>query len=224
MEMPIVEFHARVDALLAWADFGLHLTRPWHVVLTGRPNVGKSSLINALLGYSRSIVYDEPGTTRDIVTAETAIAGWPVRLIDTAGIRQAAEGLEAAGIERAHESLASADCVIVVCDVGSVPEAEDVELLASWPGATVAGNKSDLPNMWGERLPENALCVSSRTGAGLDTLVEAIAARLVPELPPAGTPIPITERQVALLRQARSALENGDKATAKTTVARLFRG
>ena len=79
---------ARIREWLAWEDFGLHLTRPWNVVLAGRPNVGKSSLINALLGYTRSIVFDQPGTTRDVVTAATAIDGWPIELSDTAGLRE----------------------------------------------------------------------------------------------------------------------------------------
>ena len=81
---------AELNVLLTWADFGLHLTRPWSVVLTGRPNVGKSSLINRLLGYERAIVFDQPGTTRDVVTGETAFDGWPVLLADTAGLREAA--------------------------------------------------------------------------------------------------------------------------------------
>ena len=70
-------------------------------MLAGRPNVGKSSLTNALLGYTRSIVFDQPGTTRDVVTATTAIDGWPIEFSDTAGLREGSEPLEAAGIERA---------------------------------------------------------------------------------------------------------------------------
>ncbi len=104
----------RMDELLKWAEFGRHLAKPWEVVLGGPPNVGKSSLINALVGYARSIVYDQPGTTRDVVTAETAFEGWPIRLADTAGLREQAEALEAEGILRAKKKLAAADCQILL--------------------------------------------------------------------------------------------------------------
>ena len=88
----------RANKILAWANFGRHLTQPWEVVLAGRPNVGKSSLINALVGFDRSIVFDEPGTTRDVVTAETALDGWAIRFSDTAGQRGSSNELETAGI------------------------------------------------------------------------------------------------------------------------------
>ncbi len=79
--------HAIVQ-LLARAAIGLHLTEPWQVVIAGPPNVGKSSLINAILGYQRAIVFDQPGTTRDVVTALTALDGWPIEFSDTAGLRE----------------------------------------------------------------------------------------------------------------------------------------
>src|SRR4029453_3197945 len=76
-----------LGAVLEFAELGQHLTAPWRVVLAGPPNVGKSSLINALAGYQRTIVSHVPGTTRDVVTTTTAIDGWPVELADTAGLR-----------------------------------------------------------------------------------------------------------------------------------------
>ena len=87
-----------ISALLRRAQFGRHLIEPWRVVVAGAPNVGKSSLVNALLGYSRAIVHPTPGTTRDLVTAPTVIDGWPVQLIDTAGLRATEDPLEQSGI------------------------------------------------------------------------------------------------------------------------------
>ena len=81
---------------------GRHLLTPFDVVLAGPANVGKSSLINALVGYNRAIVYDAPGTTRDVITAETAIDGWPVTLSDTAGLRDSDDPLEMAGVQTAQ--------------------------------------------------------------------------------------------------------------------------
>ena len=124
----------QIAILLARANLGRHLVRPWSVVLAGPVNVGKSSLINALAGYGRSIVHDAPGTTRDAVTATTAIDGWPVELCDTAGLRQGGDAVERAGIERAQERLAQADLAVLVFD-RSVPwSADDQALVDEWPG------------------------------------------------------------------------------------------
>ncbi len=196
--------------LLEWSRFGLRLSEPWNVVLAGRPNVGKSSLINALVGYGRSIVSSEPGTTRDVVCVETALEGWPVRLADTAGMRNEAEHIETLGIERARKSAAEADCLLMLVDVGQPPHAEDEHLLASHPEALLVAHKCDLPDAWGDRLPRRALPVSSLTGAGLEDLSRAIVARLVPRLPSPGTAIPVSLRQVALLTQAHDALARCD--------------
>ena len=87
----------RLERLLAVAPCGLHLARPWRVALTGRANAGKSSLLNALVGFRRAIVHETPGTTRDVLTAATAIDGWPVEFADTAGLRPAATAVEADG-------------------------------------------------------------------------------------------------------------------------------
>src|SRR5207244_11945531 len=76
-----------LDELARYAGVGRHLTAPWRVAVAGAPNVGKSSLVNALAGYQRSVVAPTPGTTRDVVTALLAIDGWPVELADTAGLR-----------------------------------------------------------------------------------------------------------------------------------------
>jgi tRNA modification GTPase len=93
--------------LLEHEDLGLHLTRPWQVAIAGRPNVGKSSLVNALIGYQRAIVFDQPGTTRDVLAAETAVDGWPVCLTDSAGLHRTADPLEAAGVQLARRRATS---------------------------------------------------------------------------------------------------------------------
>ena len=98
---------------------GRHLTRPWQVVLTGPPNTGKSSLLNAILGYSRAIVDPTAGTTRDVVTAVTALDGWPVEISDTAGIRATNAAVEQAGIRLAEQRIADADLVVLVLDACS---------------------------------------------------------------------------------------------------------
>ncbi len=191
---------ARADEILDWANFGLHLTRPWDVVLAGRPNVGKSSLINALVGFERSIVFDEPGTTRDVVTAETALDGWAIRLSDTAGQRGSTNELESAGIARAREAFASADARLLLIDISEAPHDDDRRLLAEWPDAIVVAHKADLPDAWGESLPRDAIHVSSLQRTGLRELSAAIVARLIPVLPTDQTVIPLTERHVRELR------------------------
>src|SRR5207244_3542080 len=101
--------------LAKFAPVGRHLVEPWKVVVAGAPNVGKSSLVNALAGYQRAVVSEVAGTTRDAVSVQLAFDGWPVELTDTAGLRDA-EGLEAEGIERARRVLAEADLVLWVVD------------------------------------------------------------------------------------------------------------
>ncbi len=197
---------SRANEMLAWANFGSHLTRPWEVVLAGRPNVGKSSLINALVGFERSIVFDEPGTTRDVVTAETVLDGWAIRLSDTAGQRGSARDLEAAGIARAREAFAAADARLLLIDVSQPPHADDWQLLTEWSDAIVVAHKADLSDIWGEALPTNAIRVSSLLRTGLKDLSSAIVTRLVPQLPPEVAVIPLTDRQRSELMAFRHPL------------------
>ena len=121
------------------------------MVLAGRTNVGKSSLLNALAGHGRAIVHHVPGTTRDAVTVATAIDGWPVELCDTAGLRPPDDAVERAGIELARERLAEADLVVLVADRSRPWSAEDQALRDQWPGAVLVHNKCDLPASAGER-------------------------------------------------------------------------
>ena len=182
------------QACARWSDFARHLTEPWNVVLTGRPNVGKSSLINALLGYQRAIVNPQPGTTRDVVTAVTAFDGWPVKLSDTAGLRETADELEAAGIARARQHLADADAVLIVIDRNQPLTDDDFALLAANSTAIVIANKADLPDHTAGSLPPNAIPVSSVTGEGLHRLQAAIVETLIPHEPSEAMLLPVTHR------------------------------
>ena len=214
-EATVVE---RLDALLEWSSFGRHLAEPWSVVLAGRPNVGKSSLMNALVGYARSIVYDQPGTTRDLLTAETAFSGWPLRFFDTAGLRDTVDPIESAGIARTRVATVEADLVVLLLDSSVPPTAEDFHLLSTLPAALVVAHKCDLPDRWGSAMPSGAIAVSSREGHGVDGLLTAIVRRLVPVVPPPLTPIPVTSRQIALLEDARRAAVAGEWASCRASL------
>jgi tRNA modification GTPase len=208
---------AQLREWLAWSDFGLHLTRPWRVVLVGRPNVGKSSLINAILGYARALVFDQPGTTRDVVSASTAIDGWPIELSDTAGLRESVDPLESAGIERARAALESTDLAVVLIDTSQPASQHDRTLIASRPRALVVAHKCDLapyegPDRWHPSEREAWYRVSSRTGEGVEALIAAIASTLVPCVPPPEALIPTTERQVTILTRALKAADRSDLA------------
>ncbi len=197
------QFVAMLDGILRWSRFGSHLTQPWSVVLAGRPNVGKSSLINALVGYERSIVFDQPGTTRDVVTAETVFDGWPIRLSDTAGQRGSADELESSGISRAREALSVANCPVLVIDVSQPPHPDDFQLLRDWPEALIVAHKVDLADQWLDQLPPHSIRVSSLQRMGLTELSNEIVRRLIPELPPSDAVIPLTERQIQVLMALR---------------------
>ena len=143
-EKNYVAARSRVESLMACIPLGLHLTKPWRVVVAGPPNAGKSSLINAMVGFQRSIVHHAPGTTRDAVTAATAMDGWPVELCDTAGLHSGAQGIEKAGVELARQRISDADLVILVFDLTSNWSVSDQALVDSFPNALRVHNKVDL--------------------------------------------------------------------------------
>ena len=211
---------AQLAELARLAPVGRHLVEPWRVVIAGPPNVGKSSLVNALAGYQRSVVSEVAGTTRDVVTVPVAFDGWPVLLADTAGLRAAA-GLEAAGIERAERFIRSADLVVWVLD-GTAEEPVDWEGEApAEPGSAVEGgsagaspsrefvllvvNKVDQPARWALGRFPDALRVSAVTGEGVPGLVAAIARRLVPHAPEPGAAVPYTPELAAAVESAHAA-------------------
>jgi len=211
---------AMVAELLARADLGLHLATPWRVVIAGPPNAGKSSLLNALLGYTRAIVHPTAGTTRDVVTAATAIDGWPVELADTAGLRDTAGALEQAGIALAQQEMDRADLVLRVVDVEQSWDGDELAVLASSARVIVVLNKVDrLPSP--PRLAFAGYPASALTGQGIDVLLPAISQRLVPAPPAAGAAVPFTSTQVATLRETLAFIKAHDGIGAAQTLAAL---
>jgi tRNA modification GTPase len=165
-----------VDALLATADQGRILREGVRTVIAGAPNVGKSSLLNQLLGWDRAIVSDIAGTTRDTLEEVINLRGLPLRLIDTAGLRDAADPLEKAGIDRSFAALESAGLILEVADGSQPRHGFDSTTHHGAPRLLIL-NKSDL----GEHASwagVAAVRLSCTTGAGLDALADAIEARL----------------------------------------------
>lgn len=215
---------AVVQSTLRWSAFGQHLLEPHQIVLLGRPNAGKSSLINALLGYARSIVNETPGTTRDVVTSEAVFDGWPVQLSDTAGLRDATDELEQRGIDRARSRIRSADLLLLVIDRSVPPTSEDQTLLNEWPEARIIAHKADLKDAWGDRFPRRALEVSSVSGAGLEALMSEIVQSLVPEEPSLDQLLVVLPRHEHCLRKLQAAIACRDAAAARQAVDELQNG
>lgn len=150
------------------------------LAIVGRPNVGKSSLFNRLLEQDRAIVTETPGTTRDLVSETASLGGIPVKLCDTAGIRETAERVERLGIERSYQAMADADLTLVVVDLAQPFTAEDESLMARAGGpALLVGNKSDLARGAGHWPP--LLDVSALTGEGIPRLRDAILEAVAPK-------------------------------------------
>jgi len=202
----------RIAELLATADAGSLVQRGAKLAIVGRPNAGKSSLLNALLGYERSIVSDVPGTTRDYLEAPLELGGVPLTAVDTAGVRATENAVEASGVQRALELADQADLVLCLLDRSVPLERSDhdlIERLAPHRTLLVA-SKADLPAAWSEAsalaAPSGAIVVSASRGDGLPELRDAIGARLLGDA--AGTELWIThERHVEALTRTEAALE-----------------
>lgn len=187
--------------LMSHAQFGLNFHRSRSVVFCGCPNVGKSSLINCVLGFERAIVNHTAGTTRDVVTEGSAVDGWPVVFSDTAGLRDAVGEIEKLGIEKAIETIQSADVSVGIVDGLNIEHAYH----GLSPDIIVV-NKMDLidhdtlDQLLGSVRREYPLaaCIatSAQLGDGIQELLAAIAQKLCPNLPPADSAFPVTQNQI----------------------------
>lgn len=196
---------ADLDALLATAPMGEIVREGAVVVIAGAPNVGKSSLFNALLGRRRAIVTDVPGTTRDALEAVTEVDGWPVRLIDTAGLRESADVVERLGIEVSLEYLERADIVLACGDSdASVAQALEATRGASRAVAIPVRTKADAGGA-----PAGPVAVSALRGTGLAELTRAIAAALAASRGALALDAPIVTRERQRIGIARARGELG---------------
>jgi tRNA modification GTPase len=188
----------KVWQLLATADEGRILREGVRLAICGRPNAGKSSLLNRLLGFERAIVSPTAGTTRDTIEEMIALRGIPFRVVDTAGLRETEDAIELEGVDRARRVIERADVVLRVID-GATGEG-----LTDAPAASdeiLVFNKSDLAAPGGE-----GLRISCTTGAGIDALVDAVVARVAPERE-RGSLAAINARHQACLQRAAVALD-----------------
>ncbi len=209
---------------------GKHLIHPWSVVLAGPPNVGKSSLLNRMLGYDRAIVHEQAGTTRDSLMERTSFDGWPIDLTDGAGVRLASEAsdpIEIAGIDLTLQKAREADCVLLMVDPASGWTDSHDRIYQETQGKRIlVRSKSDLKI---SSFPPISLdfdaqvSASSVTGEGTLELQSAIVAALIPEAPVAGTAIPFRQRHIEWLNRLSHHQSTGmaSKTPSNASISRL---
>ena len=212
-ERTLTESEQTLAALLGTFAHGRVLKSGAATAIVGAPNAGKSSLLNALVGYDRAIVTDLPGTTRDTVEEKAVVGGVLLRLIDTAGIRETDDAVERLGVERSRRAVESADLVIVVADGSQVPltvEPDILALAARAPHWILAISKDDrnpavktavwrLPD--GAPAPEHLVSFNSVMPGGLDALIDTIG-DCFPAGVPAGGTLLTNARQAEAIRRA----------------------
>ncbi|MFL6629967.1 MAG: tRNA uridine-5-carboxymethylaminomethyl(34) synthesis GTPase MnmE [Vitreoscilla sp.] len=203
----LADIRARLAGVMARARQGALLREGLRVVLAGAPNVGKSSLLNALAGAELAIVTPIAGTTRDRITETIQIHGVPIHMIDTAGLREASDEVERIGIERSWQAIADADAVLFLHDLNRADDpaaqADDAAIADALARAHAAAplhvyNKRDLAPA--HALPDGALALSAQTGAGLDALRDALLERAGAAHVPDGVFIARTRHVQALAR------------------------
>lgn len=217
-----------LEELLRYATLGEHLIHPWQIQLAGPPNVGKSSLLNRIIGYQRAIVHESAGTTRDLVQVNTALNGWPFSFIDSAGVREDRQLLEAEsiGIERALSAGQRMDAILLVTEpAGGLTDVHSkfrqlfpnkVIVVLNQIDRLAAGEATPLAAKLG------AMAVSAHTGEGIQELLVALQNRFIPQIPPPGAAVPFRSAHVAALKATVQHLKEHDIAKAKLVIGELL--
>lgn len=195
-----------LDNTIAQADQGAILRNGLRLVIAGKPNAGKSSLLNTLAGHEAAIVTNIPGTTRDAINETIDIDGLPVHIIDTAGIRESQDLVEKIGIERAHNAMRDADHVLLLVDA-SEPFEDALVANEYAEKTTIVFNKTDLPH---QALPKGGLSISTKSGQGLVELREYIKTLAGYSLENEGV-FTARRRHITALQEGRDAVERGLK-------------
>lgn len=210
----------QVNAVLTTARRGSLLQEGLTLVIAGRPNAGKSSLLNALAGEERAIVTDIAGTTRDILRETIQIDGLPIKLVDTAGLRESEDVVEQEGIRRAWQAIEQADRILIVVDASTLVDGELPPLSELLPSAqqavealpvpiTLVLNKIDLATKMSSA-EADVFCVSARTGEGLDALREHLK-QVAGYRDDAQSPFSARRRHLIAIEQALQALHHGQQ-------------
>jgi tRNA modification GTPase len=214
----VARIRADLDRLASEGRAGRVVREGRLVVIVGRPNAGKSSLFNALVGAARAIVTDIPGTTRDLLTERVDIGGLPITLVDTAGIREARDAVEAEGVDRARRAQEVAALSLVVVDGSTTLTAEDRRLVADTGlPRLIAVSKADLPRRWDTTdltEDDDAVRVAALTGEGLAHLRDRLVSTLVDREDLRDTPAISNVRHLALVDQAIAAVDRAAAALA----------
>jgi len=226
LQARLTQVRKTFDALEESLHQGVLLRDGAEVVLAGRPNAGKSSVLNALAGYDAAIVTEIPGTTRDLVREQIDLDGLPLHIIDTAGLRDDAGRVEAEGIRRARAQLATADHALLIVDGASQWQTTATSLQAELPdglSCTVVINKIDLSGDSPGASEKNAqqLYVSAKTGAGMQALVEHLKTTLGFQSPGEGTVI-ARRRHLDALQRARQHFNEGLKQLSQNRAGELL--
>lgn len=215
----LLAIRTKLQQTLATAKQGSLLREGAHIALVGRPNVGKSSLLNRLSGEEVALVSDVPGTTRDVIRQAIQIRGVPLHIMDTAGLRDSQDEVENMGMKRTHQTLQRADLILLLLDSSSGCSAEDNEIIASFPAdipRLLVYNKVDLCSDISAIAPADGICISAKTGSGIDELRERMLALIGWRNQESGTFIARERHLIALnlawdhLQQASSVLNQAE--------------